>query len=197
MKPIRTPGGAKSSAHQNSIPTNSMMTKISSGYWHVSDTQCGYTAISKKARDNLQIHKLYFDYGVYNDILVKLNISYCIIKEVEIKPVYNIGEVSKMKIWKVIPKLSFLLTRLFFYRMWKKYFFRDFHPIFLFYHFAIFLFLINIPVVYRIIHDLLIIHKRLTFQILIAFMFLSISCLQSIFFAMWMDIEDNERLDKS
>ncbi len=174
----------------------SMMTKIASGYWHISDTQCGYTAISKRALENLQIHKMYNDYGVYNDILVKLNISYCTIKEIEIKPVYNIGEVSKMKIWKVIPSLFFLLFRLFFYRMWKKYFFRDFHPIFLFYHFAILLFAINIPFIIKIIDRLLRI-KDIPTTTLFAFVFLSISLFQAIFFAMWMDIQDNERLDKS
>ena len=42
-----------------------------------------------------------------NDLLVKLNIAFCTLREVEIKPVYNVGEQSKMKIFKVIPKVSF------------------------------------------------------------------------------------------
>jgi glycosyltransferase involved in cell wall biosynthesis len=118
----------------------SVLTKVASGYWHVSDTQTGYTAISLKALNSLQLHKIYHTYGVPNDILVKLNISYCSLREVEIKPVYNIGEKSKMKIGKVIPRISWLLLKLFFLRLWKKYLLRDFHPLFLLYH-AGFLFL--------------------------------------------------------
>ena len=36
-----------------------------------------------------------------NDMLVKLNIAFCTLKEVKIKPVYNIGESSKMKVTKL------------------------------------------------------------------------------------------------
>ncbi|MEI7473900.1 MAG: glycosyltransferase family 2 protein [bacterium] len=173
----------------------SMLTKIASGYWRISDTQTGYTAISHKALDALQLHKIYPDYGVPNDILVKLNIAYCTIKEVEIKPIYNIGEKSKMKIHKVIPKLSALLLYLFAYRLWKKYFFRDFHPLFLLYHLSFLLLLLNIPILLRIIHDL-IFGRDLTYQILFAFTIIGVLGFQSLIFAMWMDILDNERLHK-
>ena len=26
-----------------------LMTKVASGYWHIGDSQCGYTALSRKA----------------------------------------------------------------------------------------------------------------------------------------------------
>ena len=173
----------------------SLFTKIASGYWHVSDTQTGYIAISLKAVKSIKLHKIYKDYGLYNDLLVKLNISYCVIKEIEIKPIYDIGEKSKMKIWKVIPQISFLLIRLFFYRLWKKYFLHDLHPIFFLYHLAFLLFLIDIPVIIKIIKDFFSINF-LTFQTLITFLFLNSFFFFSLFFAMWMDIQDNERLYK-
>jgi len=37
----------------------SILTKIASGYWHISDTQCGYTAISHKALEGLELYKIY------------------------------------------------------------------------------------------------------------------------------------------
>ncbi len=173
----------------------SMLTKIASGYWRVSDTQTGYTAISLQGLKSLELHKIYKTYGVPNDILVKLNIAYCSLKEIEIKPVYNVGEKSKMKIRKVIPSIAWLLLKSFFKRIWVKYFFRDLNPIFLFYNFALILFIVDIPFIVRIISDL-ITGKALTFQSLFAFIFFSISAFQSLFFAMWMDIQDNDKLQK-
>jgi glycosyltransferase involved in cell wall biosynthesis len=61
----------------------SILTKIASGYWRVSDTQTGYTAISIKALKAIRLHKIYRRYGMPNDMLVKLNIAFCTIREVE------------------------------------------------------------------------------------------------------------------
>jgi len=173
----------------------SILTKIASGYWHVSDTQSGYSAISNKALNSILLHKIYKKYGMPNDLLVKLNISFCSLKEVGIKPVYDIGENSKMKIWKVIPKISFLLFKSFFKRLWIKYLFRDFHPLFLLYHAAFILLLISLPYAIKIIR-LAINDISVNPVTTLAFIFLFISGFQSLLFAMWMDIQDNERLYK-
>ena len=175
----------------------SILTKLASGYWHVSDTQTGYTAISNKALNAIRLYKIYKSYGMPNDMLVKLNIAFCTLKEVEIKPVYNIGEKSKMKIFKVIPKVSWLLIKSFFKRLWIKYLFRDFHPLFLLYNFGILLFIASIPLAVKIIDVWLIKSQALNPVTLLAFIFLFISAFQSLLFAMWMDIQDNERLYKN
>lgn len=174
----------------------SILTKVASGYWHVSDTQTGYTAISNSALNAIRIYDIYKSYGMPNDLLVKLNIAFCSLKEVEIKPVYHVGEQSKMKIFKVIPRISWLLFKSFFKRLWVKYLFRDFHPLFLLYHFSIFLGVASLPYLTKII-DSFIHDTTLGFQPLLAFFFLFISAFQSLLFAMWMDIQDNERLYKS
>jgi len=173
----------------------SILTKIASGYWHVSDTQTGYVAISLKALESIRLHDLYPRYGYPNDLLVKLNIAFCTIREVEIKPIYQVGEKSKMKIHKVIPKISWLLFKSFFKRLWIKYFFRDFHPLFLLYNFSFLLLVLDIPIIYKLF--------LITFfggsypiSLLILFALFTISGLQFILFAMWMDIQDNERLYK-
>ena len=88
-----------------------------------------------------------------NDLLVKLNIAFCTIREVEIKPIYNVGEQSKMKILRVIPTVSWLLIKSFFKRLWVKYLFRDFHPLFLLYN-ASFLLGLLIPFAIKIFSKL-------------------------------------------
>lgn len=175
----------------------SLLTKIASGYWRISDTQTGYTAISLEALKSIKLYDIYKRYGMPNDMLVKLNIAFCTIREVPIKPVYRIGEQSKMKVRKVIPKISFLLFRSFFKRLWVKYFIRDFHPLFILYNMGFLLFFVSIPFAVRIIKYLLgsvsgerpILHSLM-------FVFLIVSSFQSLLFAMWMDIQDNDRLYK-
>jgi glycosyltransferase involved in cell wall biosynthesis len=174
----------------------SILTKLASGYWHVSDTQTGYTAISNKALNAIKLYDIYKSYGMPNDMLVKLNIAFCTLKEVEIKPIYDIGEKSKMKIFKVIPRVSWLLFKSFFKRLWIKYLFRDFHPLFLLYNISFILFITSIPFAIKIIDFTLFLKSNINPVTVLAFIFLFISAFQSILFAMWMDFQDNERLYK-
>jgi len=174
----------------------SILTKLASGYWRVSDTQTGYTAISLEALRKIDLAGIYRTYGMPNDMLVKLNVARCSLKEVEIKPIYRVGENSKMKIMKVIPRVSWLLFRAFFRRIWIRYFKRDFHPLFLLYMLAIFLGLASIPFLVEILKNLFVAGKVTPNSILVIYIFLVISGLQSWFFAMWMDIQDNDRLQK-
>ena len=173
----------------------SILTKFASGYWHVSDTQTGFTAISKSALQAIRLHKIYKGYGMPNDMLVKLNIAFCSIKEVPIKPIYDIGEKSKMKLISVIPRIACLLFRSFFKRLWIKYFFRDFNPLFLFYHLSFILGLISLPYAIKIIKGF-ISGYTVNYGPILAFVFLFISGIQFLLFAIWMDIQDNERLYK-
>ena len=174
----------------------SILTKIASGYWHISDTQTGYTAISLSALGAIKLYDIYKSYGMPNDMLVKLNIAFCTIKEVKIKPVYNIGETSKMKVARVIPRISWLLFKSFFKRLWIKYLFRDFHPLFLLYHFAFLMGIFTIPYALKII-SITISGGSVSPATMLAFFFLFTSSFQSFLFAMWMDIQDNERLYKT
>ena len=174
----------------------SILTKLASGYWRVSDTQTGYTAISNKALNAIRIHEIYRSYGMPNDMLVKLNIAFCTLREVEIKPIYDVGEQSKMKIMKVIPRVSLLLFKSFFIRLWKKYLFRDFHPLFILYHLSFILFFAAIPFAYKMIYLSINPIREISDATILAFMFLMISSFNAFLFAMWMDIQDNERLYK-
>ena len=52
----------------------SLLTKIASGYWHVADSQSGYTAISLRALETIDWDQMYKRYGQPNDLLVRLKI---------------------------------------------------------------------------------------------------------------------------
>jgi glycosyltransferase involved in cell wall biosynthesis len=173
----------------------SILTKIASGYWRISDTQTGYTAISLEALKSIKLYNIYRRYGMPNDMLVKLNIAYCSIREIPIKPVYRIGEQSKMKVFKVIPLISFLLFRSFFKRLWTKYFLKDFHPLFILYNLSFILGIIWIPYLIKVLRIFLS-GNNASFETLLAFTFLGVTSVQFLIFAMWMDIQDNERLYK-
>ncbi len=173
----------------------SILTKIASGYWGISDTQTAFTAISGRALQGLNLAKIYKKYGYPNDLLVKLNINFCTIREVEIRPVYGVGEESGMKIRRLVFRLSWLLVRLFFKRLWVKYLFKSFHPLFLLYHASLVLLAGSLPFLVKIL--------ILAFEgaqanpvTALAFVFLFISGFQSLLFAMWMDIQDNAKLDQ-
>lgn len=173
----------------------SILTKIASGYWRISDTQTGYTAISKTALNSIKLFDIYKRYGMPNDMLVKLNMAYCTIREIPIKPVYRIGEKSKMKVLKVIPRISFLLFKMFFIRLWIKYFLKDFHPLFVLYHLSFILGIVWMPYLVKIL-KILINGQHASFETLFAFTFLGVTAIQFLLFGMWMDIQDNERLYK-
>ncbi|HXH19529.1 MAG TPA: hypothetical protein VNJ07_10650, partial [Chitinophagales bacterium] len=159
-------------------------------------TQTGYTAISKDALNAIRLHEIYRRYGMPNDMLVKLNIAMCTLREVKIKPVYRVGEKSKMKMADVVPRIAWLLFKSFFKRLWIKYLFRDFHPLFLFYNFSFLLGIAWLPYLCKVGYALLA-GENTSFETLFAFSFIGITAFQSLFFAMWMDMQDNERLYKS
>ena len=175
----------------------SLMTKIASGYWSVSDTQTGYTAISLSALNKIPLYDIYHSYGCPNDILVKLNIAKCTLLEVPIKPIYNVGEKSKMKILKVVPKISWLLIKCFFKRLWQKYLVDSFHPLFIMYFFGIIMGVVNLPVTIKLIVDVLIRGGHVTVGWYITFLLLTLFSFQSLGFGMWMDMQDNQKLEKT
>jgi glycosyltransferase involved in cell wall biosynthesis len=170
----------------------SFLTKIASGYWHVADSQTGYTAINKKALSLIPLDDIYPRYGMPNDLLVTLNIYNLKVADVPVQPVYA-DETSGIKIYKVIFTMLFLLCRLFLKRMVEKYIIRDFHPLVLFYFFGTGLFLLNIPLLIRffIMWNL---NKTVPEITLISILLCTISGLQLLLFAMLFDMESNRDL---
>ena len=101
-----------------------------------------------------------------------------------------------MKVLKVILPISILLLKSFFKRLWIKYLFKDFHPLFLLYHMGFLLILASVPFLISLLVNVFTPGEVTPQQNIIFFIFLTITGFQSLFFAMWMDIQDNERLNK-
>jgi glycosyltransferase involved in cell wall biosynthesis len=171
----------------------SLLTKISSGYWHLSDSQTGYTAISNETANILPLEDLFPRYGYPNHILAMLNVYRRRVRDVPVRPVYNIGEKSGIRLWREIPGLTMLLTRNFLWRMMQKYVIRDFHPLIFFYLMALLLLGFSVPLFARMI--LLWLETGNVPPInALTFIFTGITGLQSLFFAMWFDMEYNKDL---
>jgi glycosyltransferase involved in cell wall biosynthesis len=171
----------------------SLLTKIASGYWHVADSQSGYTAITTEALSVLHLERLYPRYGFPNHLLVELNNYDFRVKDVHIRPVYDVGEISGIRLHKVIPTLSWLLFKCYFWRMKEKYVIRDFHPLVFFLAFGLFLLLggfgLGAYIVYLRLHLGFLSPNAVIFDA-----FCLIMGMQMLFFAMWMDMEHNKDL---
>lgn len=169
------------------------LTKIASGYWHVTDSQTGYTALNKKALQLLPLEDIFPRYGMPNDFLVTLNIYNMRVVDVPVTPIYGIGEQSGIKVRKVIFTIGALLVRLFFKRMVQKYIIRDFHPLVLFYTFGGLLLLIDIPLILRMFAVWAEVGKIPSINALTV-VFVSLLAFQMLLFAMLFDMEANRDL---
>lgn len=171
----------------------SLMTKIASGYWHIADSQSGYTAISLLALTRLNLDRIYKRYGMPNDFLIKLNQRDFKVRDVHIRPVYNVGEKSGIRLVEVIPKISWILFKGFWQRLFFKYVIKDFHPLIFFYLLAFILLLGSFPLAVRLLYIWLT-TGDIPDMNAIALVFSLISGLQTLFFGMWFDMEYNKTL---
>lgn len=171
----------------------SFLTKIASGYWHVADSQSGYIVVSQKVLNRIPWDSMYKHYGQPNDLLVRLNVDNFRIADVPIEPVYNIGEKSGIKLHKVIFTISWLLIRMFFWRMKEKYIIRDFHPLIFFYTIGGFFLILTILLFLRVFVLWFLIGHIPPINALSA-MFAFMSSNLFILFAMLFDMEANKDL---
>src|SRR4249919_2211521 len=115
----------------------SLLTKVASGYWHIADSQSGYTAIARLALERIDLDSIYKRYGFPNDLLVHLNVQNARVRDVPSRPIYDVGERSGIRLRSVVPRISWLLFKRFWWRMGQKYVIRDFHPLVFFYVFGV------------------------------------------------------------
>lgn len=97
-----------------------VLTRIASGYWRMSDPQNGYNAIAGPTLERLSLSTLYGGYGFRNDILVRLNVHGTTIADVSMPALYG-EEESGIRYSTFIPRMSGLLLRRFFWRLWRRY----------------------------------------------------------------------------
>ncbi len=171
----------------------SMLTKIASGYWHIADSQSGYTAISRTMLEQLDLDRVYTDYGFPNDLLVHLNVWNARVRDFSSRPVYGVGERSGIRYHKVVPRISWLLLKGFFWRLREKYVIRDFHPLVFFYGFG-FLSLLAGLVLGLVEIGFRAAGNAVSVGTVVLIALLLISGSQFTLFAMWFDMESNKDL---
>ncbi len=79
----------------------SFMTKMASGYWHVYDSQCGFTALRTTFLRMIDIDRIASDYFFENDMLIKLNALNARVVDVPTKTLYG-DETSHVNVSRVL-----------------------------------------------------------------------------------------------
>src|SRR5262245_64012474 len=141
----------------------------------------------------LDLERIYTRYGFPNDMLVHLNVWNARVRDFPSRPIYGVGERSGIRIRRVVPRISWLLWKGFFWRMREKYVIRDFHPLVFFYFLGFIM--TTVGLVLGIFETI----RRLGGQpipaatiVLVALLLLS--GIQFTLFAMWFDMESNKDL---
>ena len=102
----------------------SLWSKISSGYWGVTDPTNGFTAIHRAVLSKLELGKLSKRYFFESDMLFRLNISGAVVEDVALPARYG-NEKSNLKIRKVLVEFPIKHTKNLFKRIFYRYYLRE------------------------------------------------------------------------
>ena len=172
----------------------SLLTKIASGYWHVADSQAGYTALSLDVLRRLDLDRVYRRYGFPNDMLVHLNVANARVADVVSRPIYGVGERSGIRIHAVAPRISWLLFKGFWWRMKEKYVIRDFHPLVFFYALGALMTTAGLALGLVVTASRIGWGNQITTATVVLVAILLIAGFQFSLFGMWLDREENDHL---
>jgi dolichol-phosphate mannosyltransferase len=104
----------------------SFLLKIASGYWHIFDPTNGYTAIHRRVLEKLDLNKISHRYFFESDMLIHLNISNAVVRDVSIPAKYG-NEISSLNISKIVFQFPPKLLKGFIKRIFLKYYIYDFN----------------------------------------------------------------------
>jgi dolichol-phosphate mannosyltransferase len=102
----------------------SLWSKISSGYWTITDPTNGFTAIHRKALEAVNLDKVRKSYFFESDMLFRLSIANCVVADVPMVAVYG-NEKSNLKIRKVLFEFPWRYTINFLKRIFYRYYLRE------------------------------------------------------------------------
>jgi dolichol-phosphate mannosyltransferase len=102
----------------------SLWSKQSTGYWRITDPTNGFTAIHRKALENIHLDKLRKTYFFESDMLFRLSIINAVVTDVPMKAVYG-DEKSHLKIRKVLVEFPFRHTVNLLKRVFYRYYLRE------------------------------------------------------------------------
>lgn len=103
----------------------SLLTKAASGYWHVFDSQCGFTAVRASSLRLLDLDRIATDYFFENDMLIQLNGVGARVVDVPVTTVYG-EETSYVRVHHVALSFPPRLMGKAVSRFWRKYLLTDF-----------------------------------------------------------------------
>jgi glycosyltransferase involved in cell wall biosynthesis len=170
------------------------LTKFSSGYWNLMDPQNGYTAISHRALERINLDTIYPRYGYLNDLLVKLNVFGFRVMNIEMPARYG-RETSKIRYGRYIRTVSTLLLRDFLYRLKMKYVVLSFHPLVIFYLFGFVMTLTGIFAGIFTIYWVLVMHGPLFIRGVLSLLIFALG-FQFLSFALLFDIQESRGLTR-
>jgi glycosyltransferase involved in cell wall biosynthesis len=98
----------------------SWLTRISSGYWRLFDSQCGYTVASRRALLAIGPARMFARYGYPNDLLTRLGAAGARVVDVPVRPVYGPAWRSGLRPSRVVLPIAWLLLRGFVRRLWAR-----------------------------------------------------------------------------
>jgi len=122
-----------------------LLTKFASGYYHLMDPQMGYTALNLKILHKLNIQSLIKRYGYPGHLLYLLNLADAKVADIDVKPHYG-EEKSGINLITFIPKLIYLMIKLFFSRVFKKLILQNLSPAGISYMFSFLILFTGIPI---------------------------------------------------
>ena len=89
----------------------SAATRVTSGYGHVFDSQCGYTAIARGALLAIDLDGVWARYGYPNDVLSRLNVAGMRVVDVPVRPIYGPHWKSGIRIGAALHPIPYVLLR--------------------------------------------------------------------------------------
>jgi glycosyltransferase involved in cell wall biosynthesis len=95
----------------------SLLTRPASGYWHLFDSQCGFTAASRQALLSIDMSRIYPGYGYPNDLLARLWVAGLRVVDVPVRPVYGPQWRSGITLRTAIYPVLFVVARSFLWRV--------------------------------------------------------------------------------
>jgi glycosyltransferase involved in cell wall biosynthesis len=89
----------------------SAATRVTSGYHHVFDSQCGYTAIHRDALERIDLGAVWTRYGYPNDLLARLHAAGVRVADVAVRPIYGEHWKSGINFGTALHPLPYVLLR--------------------------------------------------------------------------------------
>jgi glycosyltransferase involved in cell wall biosynthesis len=167
-----------------------LLTKMASGYYKIADVVDGFTAINRVALERVDWSRAWLGYGYPMDFLIRLNAYGLRAVDVPRRAIYLAGErQSQIRGLRYALRVSPMLVRGFFWRLWTKYILWDFHPLVFFFFFGLTL----LPI--GVLYGLCLVWRQLTGvgvsgpQAILSALLITTG-LQFLLFAMLFDMEE-------